>query len=54
MNIINEELEVQKFIERYNIVPTNDERTLLKLAIIHGAMAYNEWQIKKYRIDDGN
>ena len=48
MNCINEDKEVEKFIEYHSIIPTSDEKLLLKLAIIHGAMAYNKYLIIKH------
>lgn len=45
MSCLDDEKEVDKFIEKYDIIPTHRERLILKLAILHGAMAYNQWRM---------
>ncbi len=46
MDCINEDKEVEIFIEKHGIAPTKDEKILLKLAILHGAITYNNYIIQ--------
>ena len=49
MDCLNEklELELERFIEKHNIAPTLEEKLLLKLAILHGVIVYNEHLIRR-------
>lgn len=53
MDCIDENKEVEIFIAKHNIMPTHEEKLILKLAILHGAITYNEWRLKKYRRNNG-
>jgi len=47
MDWFDEEKELEKFIKKYDIVPTYSEKIILKLAMLHGAIVYNEHNIKE-------
>ena len=43
----DEDKELEKFIQKHNIVPTHQEKLILTLAILHGVIVYSDHQIKK-------
>ena len=51
MHWLDEDKELDKFIAKYDIVPTYTEKLILKLAILHGVIAYNEHEIRKIKGD---
>lgn len=49
MHDINFDLELDKFIKKYNLALTKDEKVIIKLAIVHGVIVYNDLYIKKLK-----